>query len=64
MTNVISVAKAGTVNVDLRVDFLEAMETAKIDRSGTCFKGFGFLHVDDLAEYMKQIDEMCDETPW
>ena len=64
MTNIASRAKAGTVDVNLRIDFLEAMENAKIDRIETCFKGFGFLHIDDLAEYMKVVDEMCEETPW
>lgn len=64
MTNIASKAKVGTVDVGMRVDFLDAMESAKIDRSETCFKGFGFLHVDDLVEYMEQVDEMCAETPW
>lgn len=64
MTNIASMAKAGTVNVDLRIDFLEAMESAKIDRSETCFAGKGFLSIEQLAEYMSAVDEMCDEAPW
>ena len=43
---------------------LEAMERAKIDRSETCFKGFGNLSVEDLSKLTDYVDEMCDETPW
>ena len=64
MINIASMAKAGTVNVNLRVDFLEAIESAKIDRSETCFAGKGFLSIEQLAEYMSAVDEMCDETLW
>ena len=64
MTNIASLAKAGTVDVALRIDFLEAMESAKIDRSGTCFQGFGYLACDDLARYMEELEEMWAETPW
>lgn len=64
MTNIVAMAKVGTFDVERRINFLEAMENAKIDRTETCFKGFGFLHVDDLVEHMKAVDEMCEETPW
>ena len=64
MTNIVAKAKAGTVDVEQRTAILEAMESAKIDRSETCFKGFGYLSVEDLSELTDYVDEMCDETPW
>ena len=64
MTNIASLAKVGTVDVEQRVAFLEAMESAKIDRSETCFKGFGYLSVEDLEKLTEYVDEMCAEIPW
>lgn len=64
MTNIVAKAKAGTVDVEQKIAMLEAMERAKIDRSETCFKGFGNLSVEDLSKLTDYVDEMCNETPW
>lgn len=64
MTNIAAMAKAGTVNVEQQIAFREAIENTKIDRSETCFQGFGYLSVDELVQFMEYVDEMCDETPW
>lgn len=43
---------------------MQAIENAKIDRSETCFKGFGYLAYDDLAQHMEALEEEWAETPW
>lgn len=65
MTNIVSQAKGANYGlVERRLDFLEAIEKAKIDRSETCFQGFGYLSVEDLVRYMEYVEEMIDETLW
>ena len=59
--------KVGREKVDLverRINVLQAIENAKIDRSETCFKGFGYLAHEDLAQYMEALEEKWAETPW
>lgn len=64
LTNIVSMARVGTIDADLRIKFQEAMESAEIDRTETCFAGKGVLSYDELVEYMSQIDETYDEAPW
>lgn len=66
MINIAAMAKAGTMlSFEQKVNIREAMENAKIDREqGTCFQGYGFLHVDDVREIAKWVDELCEATPW
>lgn len=65
MTNIASQAKGANYGlVERRINVLQAIENAKIDRSETCFKGFGYLAHEDLAQYMEALEEEWAETPW
>jgi hypothetical protein len=64
MTDIASIVKTGT-NADLRIERLEAMESAKIDRSETSFQGPGpHMSLKQLQEYMAEIDEIVEEDIW
>lgn len=64
MTNIASMAKVDTISLGLRVEILEAMESAKIDCEETCFEGKGFLSTEQFSEAMAFVSELCEATPW
>ena len=65
MTNIVSQAKGANYGlVERKINVLQAIENAKIDRSETCFTGFGYLSHDDFAQYMEALEEEWAETPW
>lgn len=65
MTNIASQAKGANYGIaETRINVLQALENAKIDRSETCFKGFGYLSHNDLAQNMEALEEEWSETPW
>ena len=65
MTNIAAQAKGANYGLlERRLNVLEAIENAKIDRSETCFQGFGYLSCDELARYHEELEEEWAETPW
>lgn len=61
MTNIAAMAKAG-INVDLRIERLEAMKTARIDRTETCFQGRGpHISYEELSKSMSNVDVLVEE---
>ena len=65
MTNIASQAKGANYGIaETRINVLQAIENAKIDRSGTCFKGFGYLAPEDLAQHMEALEDEWAETHW
>ena len=64
MTNIVSQAKGANYGlVERKINVLQAIDNAKIDRSETCFKGFGYLSHKHLAQNMEALEEEWAETP-
>ena len=63
ITNIAAQAKGANYEpLESRLNVLEAIENAKIDRSGTCFQGFGYLSCDDLTQHFEELEKAWDET--
>ena len=64
LTNIASMAKVGTISLDLHVEIMDAMASAKIDCEETGFECKGFLSTEQFSEAMAFVSELCEATPW